>query len=119
MKLLLDALDSFDKHEIKSTTSSVSSSIRQQKTRKNMSFTNEQLRKIDRENEILVKKLENLRKPRPKPSATVPLNYPRLSSSAINRKRQQRKIEHENMILLKKIETVKPSATIAMSSLRR
>ena len=97
MKLLLDVIEHFDKQETKSNSSSTSSSSRRSRGRLNMSFTNDRLRMINRENEILVKKLESLRKPNAKPP-TVPMNYPRLSSSAINRKRQQRKIEHDNRV---------------------
>ncbi|PSN40392.1 hypothetical protein C0J52_18173 [Blattella germanica] len=101
MKLLIDALDSFEKQEIRSTSSncsSISSTERKKLERRNMSFSNDQCRKIERENEILLRKLENLRKPRPKPSPIVLINRPRLSSSAINRRKQQMKIEHENMV---------------------
>ncbi|KAJ4451133.1 hypothetical protein ANN_02573 [Periplaneta americana] len=97
MKLIVDALDSFERKERRSGTSSASSTIQKNGVRrKNMSFTNEECRKIKRENEILIKKLEGLSKLRPK--QTVAVNQPRLSSSAINRRKQQAQIERDNMM---------------------
>ncbi|XP_046748658.1 cilia- and flagella-associated protein 97 isoform X2 [Diprion similis] len=65
--------------------------------RRNMSFTNEELRKIERENQLLLRKIMSHQKPQGK---TVKLTSgpPRTSSSAINRKRQQKKIEEDNMV---------------------
>ncbi|XP_069679432.1 cilia- and flagella-associated protein 97-like [Periplaneta americana] len=118
MKLIVDALDSFERKERRSGTSSASSTIQKNGVRrKNMSFTNEECRKIKRENEILIKKLEGLSKLRPK--QTVAVNQPRLSSSAINRRKQQAQIERDNMILLKKIEQAKPTTRITSSQIRR
>jgi hypothetical protein len=96
MKLLLNALDSFDRQKRKSLTSNMSSN-HNRLGRKNMTFSNEQYWKIERENKILLRKLENLRKVHPKqPSSTT--SQPRLSSSALNRRKQQAKIDHDNMV---------------------
>jgi len=62
-----------------------------------MSFSNEQCWKIERENEILLKKLEVRRKPRPK-RPFPPICQPQLSSSAINRRKQQAEIDRNNMV---------------------
>lgn len=65
--------------------------------RRNMSFTNDELRKIERENQLLLRKIMSHQKPPVKTSK--PINGPpRTSSSAINRKRQQQKIEEDNMV---------------------
>lgn len=118
MKLIVDALDSFERKDRRSGTSSVSSTVQKNRLRRtNMSFTNEEYRKIKRDNELLIQRLEKLRKPQPKQSTVV--NQPRLSSSAINRRRQQKQIEHDNMILLKKIEQAKPSTRITSSPIQR
>ncbi|XP_053311194.1 cilia- and flagella-associated protein 97 [Spea bombifrons] len=83
--------------------------------RKNYSFTNEEVRHIDRENHRLLKELSRMAsKPRgksltpPKPSAT-PV---RLYHTALNRQREQQRIERENMALLKRLESVKPTVGI-------
>jgi hypothetical protein len=96
MKFLVNALDSFDKQKRKSLMSDISTGQKNRLGRKNMSFSNEQYRKIERENEILLKKLQILRRPRPK-QLSPPTCPPRLPSSAINRRKQQTKIDHDNM----------------------
>jgi len=97
MKLLLNALDSFDRQKRKSVTSNMSSNWKNRQGRKNMSFSNEQYWKIERENKILLRKLEHLQKAHPKlPSSTA--SQPRLPSSALNRRKQQARIEHDNMV---------------------
>lgn len=64
--------------------------------RKNMTFTNEQLREIERVNLILLKKIMNHRKPRTKSQSQPPVN--RRTSAAINRSRMEEKIERENKV---------------------
>lgn len=98
--------------------------------RKNMSFTNMRLREIERQNEILLKKILS-QKPSylgamKKPAAVrkvvllkfyvkfskilyfQPDNPPsaRKSSAEINRKKQQRQIDLDNLVLKKKIEAI-------------
>lgn len=65
--------------------------------RRNMSFTNAEMRKIDLENQYLLKKIMAQQKPLNKPMR-VQSAQPRLSSSAINRRKLQKKIEEENMV---------------------
>lgn len=77
--------------------------------RRNMSFTNDELRKIERENQLLLNKIMSHQKPQSKTTKPVS-GAPRTSSSAINRKRQQKKIEEDNMILLRRIQRAKPCA---------
>lgn len=63
--------------------------------RKNMSFTNMQVMKIERDNQCLLNKIMANHKPI---SDNKSLGFAnRLSSSAINRRKLQRKIEEENM----------------------
>jgi hypothetical protein len=97
MKFLVNALESFDKQKRKSLTSDISTGQKNRLGRKNMSFSNEQYWKIERENEILLKKLQILHRPRPK-QPSPPTRQPRLPSSAINRRKQQAKIDHDNMV---------------------
>lgn len=63
--------------------------------RKNMSFSNEETLKIDRDNEILYKKLHYLEQKKPQ---KLQPKIPRLSSSAVNRRKFQRKVEEDNMV---------------------
>ncbi|XP_035724533.1 cilia- and flagella-associated protein 97-like [Vespa mandarinia] len=74
--------------------------------RKNMSFTDEEVRKIEHENELLLRKIMAQHQPRDKVFKGNIL--PKMSSSAINRKRLQKKIEGDNMILLRRIQQAKP-----------
>jgi hypothetical protein len=97
MKLLLKALDSFDRQKRKSVTSNISSNQKNRLGRKNMSFSNEQCWKIERENKILLRKLEHLSRAHPKQPFSI-TSQPRLPSSALNRRKQQAKIEHDNMV---------------------
>lgn len=93
------------------SSSSTSSSL--SKSRKNMSFSNEEVQRIDRENQRLLKRiLAQQNRPRPKFDAR---SQSRLAPSAINRQRQQRQIEVENLALFKRIESAKPSREVTSS----
>ena len=72
-------------------------SIRTRTRRRNMSFTNEEMRKIERENQYLLKKIMSYQKPKNKPMRVQSV-HPKVSSSAINRKKLQKKIEEDNMV---------------------
>ena len=63
----------------------------------NMSFTDEEMRKIERENELLLRKIMAQQKPRHK-ILGEDIIQSRISSSAINRKKLQKKIENDNMV---------------------
>jgi len=63
----------------------------------NMSFTDEEMRKIERENELLLRKIMAQQKPRHKILGEDTVQS-RTSSSAINRKKLQKKIENDNMV---------------------
>ncbi|GBN49367.1 hypothetical protein AVEN_247723-1 [Araneus ventricosus] len=67
------------------------------KCRKNFSFSNEEVRRIDIDNQVLLKKIV-AQQNRPK-SNSLPTSQIR-SSSAVNRHRQQRHIELENLVNL-------------------
>ncbi|KAK2580316.1 hypothetical protein KPH14_012553 [Odynerus spinipes] len=74
--------------------------------RRNMTFTDEEVRKIERDNELLLRRIMAQHQPRDKVLKEGAL--PRMSSSAINRKRLQKKIEGDNMLLLRRIQQAKP-----------
>ncbi|XP_067106109.1 cilia- and flagella-associated protein 97 [Osmerus mordax] len=85
------------------------------RNRKNFSFTNEEVRRIDRENQRLLHELSRP-PPRSRPVSaatgfiTTPTTHPiRLYHSALNRQREQQRIERENLAFLRRLETVKPS----------
>ncbi|XP_049765867.1 cilia- and flagella-associated protein 97-like [Schistocerca cancellata] len=82
---------------------------------KNMTFSKDQVRKIDRENQILLRKIEANFNRRPKCPTTSAPQRPRLSSSAVNRQRSQKKIAQDNLTLLKKIECVKSTISARVS----
>ncbi|KAH8358970.1 hypothetical protein KR093_003617 [Drosophila rubida] len=84
--------------------------------RKSFSFTNPQVREIERQNHILLKKMMNV-KPTIKPAVTTvksnsnipakqPPAAPRLTSAAVNRKKYQRQIDLDNDVLKRKLEAV-------------
>ncbi|XP_077519134.1 uncharacterized protein LOC144129098 [Amblyomma americanum] len=115
LQLLVDAIRRLEAHQCEqgqaSRTRKEPPSLA--KGRKNMSFSNEEVQRIDRENQRLLKRiLAQQNRPRPKFDSRTPS---RLAPSAINRQRQQRQIEVENLALLKRIESAKPSREIAPS----
>ncbi|XP_056264563.1 cilia- and flagella-associated protein 97 isoform X2 [Pseudoliparis swirei] len=90
------------------------------RNRKNYSFTNDEVRRIDRENQRLLRELSRHTpgpRPGPRPGSTTgkkihmtsKLPHILLSHSALNRQREQQRIERENLVFLKKLESVKPT----------
>ncbi|XP_063979874.1 cilia- and flagella-associated protein 97-like [Diachasmimorpha longicaudata] len=77
--------------------------------RKNMSFSNMEMVKIERENQCLLRKImaQQRQKKSVFTTAVVPV---RLASSAINRKRMQRRIDEDNITILRKIQGAKSSS---------
>ncbi|XP_034745930.1 cilia- and flagella-associated protein 97 isoform X3 [Etheostoma cragini] len=92
------------------------------RSRKNYSFTNAEVRRIDRENQRLLRELSR-HSPGPRPGSTArkknhvanKLPFCRLSHSALNRQREQQRIERENLALLKRLESVKPTPGLKRS----
>ncbi|XP_014246136.1 cilia- and flagella-associated protein 97-like [Cimex lectularius] len=74
--------------------------------RANMSFTNEQARRIKRENEILLKKIMSSSKSTQCKAQNRTKHL--ICSAEVNRKRHQERITRENLILLRKIQEAKP-----------
>ncbi|CAN8006130.1 unnamed protein product [Ixodes hexagonus] len=127
LQLLVDAIRRLEAHQCEQghssrtrksgggdgQSSSTTSSSSLSKSRKNMSFSNEEVQRIDRENQRLLKRiLAQQNRPRPKFDAR---SQSRLAPSAINRQRQQRQIEVENLALFKRIESAKPSREVTSS----
>ncbi|XP_005517720.1 PREDICTED: cilia- and flagella-associated protein 97 [Pseudopodoces humilis] len=108
---LLKAFLQLDKKEQNLTIDQSSKGIR-----KNYSFTNEEVRQIDRENQRLLKELSR-QSARPKRSSTLKTSVPphRLYHSALNRQKEQQRIERENLAFLKRLEAVKPTAGMRRS----
>uniref|UniRef100_A0A8D0HDR6 Cilia- and flagella-associated protein 97 n=1 Tax=Sphenodon punctatus TaxID=8508 RepID=A0A8D0HDR6_SPHPU len=87
-------------------------------SKKNYSFTNEEVRQIDQENQRLLKELSrHSTKPRSKSTGLKkPAGPgPKLYHSAINRQKEQQRIERENLALLKRLEAVKPTVGMKRS----
>ncbi|XP_062991734.1 cilia- and flagella-associated protein 97 [Elgaria multicarinata webbii] len=87
-------------------------------SRKNYSFTNEEVRQIDRENQRLLKELtKHSAKPRSKSVSLKKSSGPtaKMYHSAINRQREQQRIDRENLAFLKKLEAVKPTVGLRRS----
>ncbi|XP_077000370.1 cilia- and flagella-associated protein 97 [Tamandua tetradactyla] len=86
--------------------------------RKNYSFTREEVRQIDRENQRLLKELSRQAE-KPGSRGTIPrrsIGHPsKLYHSALNRQREQQRIERENLALLKRLEAVKPTVGMKRS----
>ncbi|XP_005373531.1 PREDICTED: cilia- and flagella-associated protein 97 isoform X2 [Chinchilla lanigera] len=86
--------------------------------RKNYSFTREEVRQIDRENQRLLKELSRQAE-KPGNKSAVPRRSsghpPKLYHSALNRQREQQRIERENLALLKRLEAVKPTVGMKRS----
>lgn len=73
--------------------------------RKNFSFSNDEVRRIERENQRLLHKLNHLlsdssQKRAVRKSTSVAMNSPvsRLSHTALNRQREQQRIQRENQV---------------------
>ncbi|XP_027783034.2 cilia- and flagella-associated protein 97 [Marmota flaviventris] len=86
--------------------------------RKNYSFTREEVRKIDRENQRLLKELSRQAE-KPGSKSAIPRRSighpPKLYHSALNRQKEQQRIERENLALLKRLEAVKPTVGMKRS----
>ncbi|XP_075716300.1 cilia- and flagella-associated protein 97 [Rhinoderma darwinii] len=88
------------------------------KLKKNYSFTNDEVRQIDRENQRLLKELSrNTTKSKSKSLTPKKLNMTptRLYHSTLNRQKEQQRIERENLALLKRLESVKPTVGMTRS----
>ncbi|XP_043561788.1 cilia- and flagella-associated protein 97 [Chiloscyllium plagiosum] len=87
------------------------------KYKKNYTFSNEEARRIDRENHRL---LQELTRKATKPTAVavkamVPSSI-RVYHSTLNRQREQERIEQENLAFLKRLEAVKPTKELRRSN---
>ncbi|KAL6258758.1 hypothetical protein P5V15_010706 [Pogonomyrmex californicus] len=89
------------------TTTDKNNFVKSRKSKRwNMTFTDEEMRRIERENELLLRKIMAQQKPRHKILNEGAVQS-RTSSSAINRKKLQKKIENDNMLLLRRIQQAK------------
>uniref|UniRef100_A0A1B0F9Q7 Cilia- and flagella-associated protein 97 n=1 Tax=Glossina morsitans morsitans TaxID=37546 RepID=A0A1B0F9Q7_GLOMM len=82
--------------------------------RKSWSFSNERMREIERHNRILLRKIlsqkptytMNSQQKLQHKMTTSPYPNTRVSSAAVNRKKQQRQIDLDNQVLKRKIEAI-------------
>jgi len=83
--------------------------------RKNMSFSNEEVRVINRDNGILLEKLLAVDN---REDLTHNRATQKQSNAGVNRRRQEESIRKDNLALLRRLQETKPSKGIANSSLR-
>lgn len=89
--VLEDRMKSLSLNEIRSTRS-----FQQTHTiRKNMSFTNNEMMRIERDNEFLLKRIMAQQKPQ---KTKLPPTQRKVSSSEINRRKLQKRIDEDNMV---------------------
>ncbi|XP_076870230.1 cilia- and flagella-associated protein 97 [Brachyhypopomus gauderio] len=112
-------------------SSSCSTSGRGRRRRKNYSFTNEEVRRIERENQRLLRELSRTpQRASPCPRSTGsapspthaaggrrPMGPPtlRLYHTALNRQREQQRIQRDNLSFLKRLESVKATPGMTRS----
>uniref|UniRef100_A0A1A9W3J5 Cilia- and flagella-associated protein 97 n=1 Tax=Glossina brevipalpis TaxID=37001 RepID=A0A1A9W3J5_9MUSC len=88
--------------------------VKTSQTRKSWSFSNERMREIERHNRILLRKIlsqkptytSNSQQKLQQKVTTSPYPNTRVSSAAVNRKKQQRQIDLDNQVLKRKIEAI-------------
>ncbi|XP_067297986.1 cilia- and flagella-associated protein 97 [Pseudorasbora parva] len=86
-------------------------------SRKNYSFSNQEVREIDRENQRLLRELSHSTTRSRSGSSTCSKSSSRRSSApamrlyhtALNRQREQERIQKDNLAFLKRLESVKPT----------
>ncbi|XP_036001870.1 protein Daple-like isoform X2 [Fundulus heteroclitus] len=82
------------------------------RTRKNFSFSDEEVQTMERENQRLLREMSRLSLgPKTAGMSMVSSNFPvtNLAHSALNRQREQLRIERENLAYLKRLESVQPT----------
>ncbi|XP_051876359.1 cilia- and flagella-associated protein 97 [Pristis pectinata] len=110
---LLKAMMHLEKKELRK----IVSDFPEQRRRKNYTFSNEEAKRIDRENQRLLQELTRkatrpaVNKPKKVSAATV-----RVYHSTLNRQREQERIERENLAFLKRLEAVKPTVGLKRST---
>ncbi|XP_072904245.1 cilia- and flagella-associated protein 97 [Hemitrygon akajei] len=91
--------------------------LKEQRRRKNYTFSNEEAKRIDRENQRL---LEELTRKATRPTVNKPKKIAattvRVYHSTLNRQREQERIERENLAFLKRLEAVKPTVGLKRST---
>ncbi|XP_078071177.1 cilia- and flagella-associated protein 97-like isoform X1 [Mustelus asterias] len=88
------------------------------KSKKNYTFSNEEAKRIDRENQRLLQELtRKATKPAVLTSKAIVPSSVRVYHSTLNRQREQERIERENLAFLKRLEAVKPTMELKRSNL--
>uniref|UniRef100_A0A1A7X5Q3 Cilia- and flagella-associated protein 97 n=1 Tax=Iconisemion striatum TaxID=60296 RepID=A0A1A7X5Q3_9TELE len=91
------------------------------RNRKNHTFSNDEVRRIERENGRLLRELTSpgsasrLGKAPVKKTCTNNFPVTQKAHSAIRRQREQQRVERENLLILKKLESVKPTPGLSRS----
>lgn len=110
----LEETDEYDSSSLSQREGKVVLQFPGSRHRKNYSFTNDEVQRIDRENQRLLRQLscfssgsrpESASGQRHPVTSKTPLN--RLPHSALNRQRELQRIERENLAFLRRLESVK------------
>ncbi|XP_041042174.1 cilia- and flagella-associated protein 97 isoform X1 [Carcharodon carcharias] len=87
------------------------------KYKKNYTFSNEEAKRIDHENQRLLQELtRKATKPVVVTSKAIVPSPVRVYHSTVNRQREQERIERENLAFLKRLEAVKPTKELRRSN---
>ncbi|XP_078418424.1 cilia- and flagella-associated protein 97 isoform X2 [Cetorhinus maximus] len=87
------------------------------KDKKNYTFSNEEAKRIDHENQRLLHELtRKATKPVVVTSKAIVPSPVRVYHSTVNRQREQERIERENLAFLKRLEAVKPTKELRRSN---
>jgi len=92
--------------------------------RRNQTFSPDNLREIQRENQILVQRISQISARKngfadDKPWSSAAPKSSQQSSAEINRRRQAEKIAKDNLAMFKRLQSIKPSSDISRQRLDR
>lgn len=90
--------------------------LREQRQKKNYTFSNEEAKRIDRENQRLLHELTRKATRPPVKPKKISAETVRVYHSTLNRQREQERIERENLAFLKRLEAVKPTVGLKRST---
>lgn len=88
----------------------------EQRQKKNYTFSNEEAKRIDRENQRLLHELTRKATRPPVKPKKISAETVRVYHSTLNRQREQERIERENLAFLKRLEAVKPTVGLKRST---
>ncbi|XP_055487995.1 cilia- and flagella-associated protein 97 isoform X1 [Leucoraja erinacea] len=109
---LLRAMMHLERKELRK----IVSDFPEQRQKKNYTFSNEEAKRIDRENQRLLHELTRKATRPPVKPKKISAETVRVYHSTLNRQREQERIERENLAFLKRLEAVKPTVGLKRST---